>query len=190
MKRLAVAFAATAFAASAVQGGELDAAARAFLEAQVMPWAGDATLIEAVRSQNTRTMGLSAAEIDALDKAWRAEVGTASTPTISPVVESPASAMLRDRVSGSGGIITEIIVMDAVGLNVATSGITSDYWQGDEAKHQETYGVGADAIHVGELEFDESAQEYQVQLSISLTDPESGELVGAMTIGLLADALM
>ena len=80
--------------------------------------------------------------------------------------------------------------MDAQGLNVAASSVTSDYWQGDEAKHQETYGKGAGAVHFSAIEFDESSQMYQAQISISLSDPDSGAVIGAMTIGVDADSLM
>lgn len=169
--------------------GSLDTAARSFYESQVMVWATDAVILDAVTAQNSRTAGLSNDEILALDQAWRAEVGTAQTPTISPVLDNAASEFLRAQMASAGGAITEVFVMDAQGLNVAASGVTSDYWQGDEAKHQETFGVGANAVHVGEVEFDESAQEYLVQVSVSLTDA-SGAPVGAITVGVLADALM
>jgi len=86
-------------------------------------------------------------------------------------------------------VITEIILMDAVGLNVAVSHVTSDYWQGDEAKHQDTYGVGPDAVHFSEIELDESTQRYQGQISVTLVDPASGEAIGAVTIGVDAQAL-
>ena len=41
--------------------------------------------------------------------------------------------------------------MDAMGLNVAASDVTSDYWQGDEAKFKKTYAVGSGAIFIDEL---------------------------------------
>jgi hypothetical protein len=98
------------------------------------------------------------------------------------------SAYLKEKVAASGGRITEVFVMDALGLNVAASNVTSDYWQGDEDKYAKTYNMGSGAVFVDEVEFDESSQTYQGQISISLTDPASGEVVGAMTIGLNAEA--
>ena len=89
-------------------------------------------------------------------------------------------------VERSEGRITEIILMDSRGMNVAVSDITSDFWQGDEAKYQETYLVGADAVHVGEVELDESSQTYQAQVSFVVTDPQTGESIGAVTVGLNA----
>jgi len=93
-------------------------------------------------------------------------------------------------VAASNGAITEVFVMDAAGLNVTASDVTSDYWQGDEAKHQETFGFGAGAVYFSEVEFDESTQSYQAQVSLALTDPTTGEAIGAITVGLNADLLL
>lgn len=190
MKHSLYAAAVALMAAPAAQAIDAQTAMQSYLDAHVMEWSGDATILAAVTAQNARTAGLTAAEIDQLDKAWRAEVGTADAPTITPVLENPAADLLREKVAASGGAITEIFVMDAQGLNVAASSVTSDYWQGDEAKHQETYGKGAGAVHFSAIEFDESSQMYQAQISISLSDPDTGAVIGAMTIGVDADSLM
>lgn len=177
-----------ALAASFAHAVEAPPAMAAFVESDVMTWAHDANVISAVAEQNAETSGMSEAQIIEWDNTWRAEVGTASTPTISKVMSKELSKFLADKVAASGGRITEIFVMDSVGLNVAASGVTSDYWQGDEAKHQKTYGAGAGAVFVDVVEFDESSQTYQGQISIALTDPASGAVIGAMTIGLNAEA--
>ena len=145
-------------------------------------------MIEAVNAQNTQTAGSSEVQILEWDTQWRAEVGQASQPLISEVMGRDLSGFLSEQVAASGGRITEIFVMDALGLNVAASSVTSDYWQGDEAKYKKGFGVGAGAVFVDAVEFDESAQTYQGQISISLTDPATGAVVGAMTIGLNAEA--
>jgi hypothetical protein len=114
-------------------------------------------------------------------------VGTGNQPLIQKVMSAPLSAFLSEQVAASQGRINELFVMDLHGLNVASSGVTSDYWQGDEAKYQKTYQVGPNAIFVDAIEFDESTQSYLGQVSISLTDPDTGEVIGAMTIGLNAE---
>ena len=164
------------------------AAMAQFVRESVMAWANDPAILDAVIARNTETAGLSEAEILDMDTTWRAEVGQASTPTIDSVLGHSASEFLRTQVAASGGMITEVFVMDTVGLNVASSGVTSDYWQGDEAKFTETHGAGADAMHVGEVEFDESAQTYQGQVSFTLADPSTGAPIGAVTVGLNAEA--
>ena len=182
--------AAAILAALPAQADQYTEAIKGFYEAEIMGWASDPVLIQAILNQNAQTHELSADQIIEMDQAWRAEVGTGTTPTITPVLKHPASDFLRARVADYGGQITEIFVMDAQGLNVAASDVTSDYWQGDEAKHSETYGMGVGGFHVSEIELDESTQRYQAQVSFTLTDPASGQAVGAMTVGVDAESLM
>ncbi|PIL14860.1 hypothetical protein P775_26520 [Puniceibacterium antarcticum] len=169
---------------------EIETALHSFVEANVMPWVQDPVLIDAVNAHNAVSAGYDATKVLQVDAQWMAEIGGSDTPLINAVIESAASNFLRMHVGESGGAIYEIFVMDAKGLNVAASGLTSDYWQGDEAKFQKTYGVGADAFNYGEVEFDESSQQYQAQVSFSLTDPTSGELIGAVTVGINPDSVM
>ncbi len=177
-----------AVAASFAHAVDAPPAMRAFVESNIMSWAGSAQVIDAVTAQNAKTAGTSEAQILEWDADWRAQVGQADQPLISEVTGNALSAFLSEQVAASEGRITEIFVMDAVGLNVAASDVTSDYWQGDESKFTESFGAGPDAVFVDAVEFDESTQSYQGQISISLTDPASGEVVGAMTIGLNAEA--
>ncbi|MEM9970233.1 MAG: hypothetical protein AAF762_03930 [Pseudomonadota bacterium] len=169
---------------------EFTAALQAFYENEIADMASNETLVSAVAAQNVETMSYTLDQIEALDQAWRAEVGSQSTPTITPVLENATADVLRDQVDAFGGRITEIFVMDAQGLNVAASAVTSDFWQGDEAKHSETYGVGAGAVHISDIELDESTQRYQGQISFPVLDPASGEPIGAITVGVDAQSLM
>jgi hypothetical protein len=180
---------AAALAAAPAAADDFGPAIQSYLETEIAPWAGDPRLAEAVLAQNASTAGYTQDDIDRLDQDWRAEVGTADSALIRGVLDHPASAFLRERVEASAGAITEVFVMDARGLNVAASGLTSDYWQGDEAKFTETFPVGPGAIHISEIEFDESTQTYQAQVSLPIADPATGTVIGAMTVGLNADRL-
>lgn len=172
-----------------VSAQDYSGAARAYFEADIAPLMTHEMIVSAIRDQNVAHAGITQARIDELDAAWMAEVGTASRPTIDPVMGSAVSDMLRDIVAASDGRIADIFVMDAVGLNVAASHVTSDYWQGDEAKHQQTHGIGAGAIHVSDVDFDESTQVYAVQVSMSIVDPADAALIGAVTATIDADEL-
>ena len=90
----------------------------------------------------------------------------------------------------SGDAITEIFVTDARGLNVAASDLTSDYWQGDEEKHSETYAQGTGGFYISEVELDDSTQRYQAQVSFTLVDPATGQAIGAVTVGVDAESPM
>lgn len=177
-------------AATAGQAADYTPAMQSYLESDIMVWAADPVILEAIRAQNAMSAAYDQAQIDTLDTAWRAEVGASATPTITPVLTSAAAEFLRGKVKASGGAITEIFLMDAKGLNVAVSDTTSDYWQGDEDKFTMTYPLGAGAVHLGEVEMDESSQRYQGQVSITIADPATGEVLGAMTVGLDAESLL
>lgn len=146
-------------------------------------------VVAAIKAQNEKNAGLSQADIDSLDKTWRAEVGGSATPTIDPVLTGPVADMLRAAAEESEGLFTEIFLMDNHGLNVAASDTTSDYWQGDEDKWQQTFGVGGDAVHISEVELDESTQSYQSQVSVSVVDPETNQPIGAATFGVSVEML-
>ena len=161
----------------------------ALAEGEMRALLQDPALIAAVRAQNGQTMGLSETEITAMDQDWRAQVGAGSAPLIENVTANPVADALRAAQAASGGLYTEIFLMDAVGLNVAASDVTSDYWQGDEAKWQQTFAQGADALHISEIELDESTQAFQSQVSLSVIDPETGNPIGAATFGVNVEYL-
>ena len=176
-------------AAQSTIADEFTPALESYLQTNVVEWANDPVIIDALRTANAQTLSYNNDQILQLDQAWRAEVGQSSTPTITPILNNPAAEFLRNQVANSGGTISEAFIMDAVGLNAAASSVTSDMWQGDEAKFSATYGVGPGATHVGDVEFDESAQTYLGQDSMAVTDPATGELLGALTVGVNAEQL-
>lgn len=147
----------------------------------------NAQVQSAIRVSNTANLSIDEATILDQDAEWRREIGTSSTPEIDRIMTLPASDELRKMVKDSNGKIVEIIVMDNHGLNVAISNITSDFWQGDEEKFQQTYGKGAGSVHLGEVEFDDSSQTYVVQVSFVVTDA-GGLPIGAATFSLNAEA--
>lgn len=169
--------------ATQATANEFEPALRALAEQKIMEIASDPAIVAAIQARNSETGGMAEAAVIDLDNKWRAEVGGNDTPTITPVLQGDVADMLRDVRDESEGLFTEIFVMDMVGLNVAASDTTSDYWQGDEAKWQQTYGAGAGAIHISEVELDESTQSYQSQISVAITDPATNATIGAATFG-------
>lgn len=162
--------------------GEHIPAVTEYVNATVKPWLSDPTVIAAVKAQNEKNASLSQGDIDTLDKQWRAGIDGGDTAIIEGVLGNKLSEFLREKQQEAGGTITELFVMDDKGLNVGQSDPTSDYWQGDEAKFQKSYGAGAGAIFVDEIEKDESTQMLQSQASLTVVD-ESGKAIGAITIG-------
>ncbi|MEM6390877.1 MAG: hypothetical protein AAF825_13645 [Pseudomonadota bacterium] len=190
MTRFALLAAVASLTAAPSFANEFRPAMEAFLSDEIRDWAQSEVLVAAIVAQNVETEGYDQATIDAMDQAWRAEVGTGNTPTIDAVLRNEAADFLRERVAASGGTITEVFIMDHHGLNVAASATTSDMWQGDEAKFTETFPEGAMAVHFSDVELDDSTQAYQAQISVTIADPATGEPIGAMTVGVNAEALL
>lgn len=160
----------------------------AFVQEKVIPWLSDPVVISAIKAQNEKNAALAQGDIDALDQKWRAEVESADKPMITEVLGNDLSKFLQEKQAGSEGAFAELFVMDAKGLNVGQSDVTSDYWQGDEDKFTKSFGAGKDAIFVDEVEKDESTQALQSQASVTISD-ETGAPIGAITIGVNMDAL-
>ena len=140
----------------------------------------DPAIVSAVKAENAK--GKTMAQIQELDEKWKATPGIADY--MKAIMESPCALRLRE-IQESEPYYSEIFVMDNQGANVAMTDKTSDYWQGDEAKFKESFKDGAGAVHISEVEFDDSSQAYLVQVSIPVKDGD--KVIGAMTIGIDVD---
>ena len=148
----------------------------------IMAWGSDPILVTAVKQQNATQLTLDAIKkrdaewrkVDGLDDQMKAMIGSTA-----------GKRMLELEVSKP--YFFELFLMDNQGANVAMTNKTSDYWQGDEAKWQKSFADGKGALHVGDVEFDESAQDYLVQLSVPVMDGDKA--IGALTIGVNLDDL-
>lgn len=132
-----------------------------------------------IQAQNRYYGQLSADDIDKLDKQWRAEREADDQPLIGAVMSSPLSTYLTLVQAQSQGLYSEVFVMDRNGLNVGQGAVTSDYWQGDEAKFQKTFQVGPDAVFIDEPEFNDEFKTWRAQ--VNLTIVHDGEKIGAAT---------
>ncbi len=161
----------------------------AYVEANVRPWIEDPLIIEALKDHNERHAHLTPSDIDRMDAAWRAELSSNSQPLIDSVTDNPLSRFLKGKQAAAGGAITEIFVIDAKGLSIGESEPTSDYWQGDELKWQRTYPAGTGTLFVDRAKKDESTQMLQAQASLTVSDPQTHQPIGTITVGINLDAL-
>ena len=185
---LAAALAAATIAATsatAFAGGH-EAKINAYVESNISGWLGSAEIIAAVDQLNIDHLGISASEINRLDQRWRKEKKRGGGSLISSIMGNELSAFLRGIKAASGGVITEIFIMDNVGLNVGQTNGTGDLMQGDEAKWQKTYPVSAHAVFIDEVEEDGGVNVSQTSLTVARAN---GFRLGAITIGINVDAL-
>lgn len=148
--------------------------------AEIRDWLSNPVVEMSVVAQNRRHEGVDSIEINALDQAWRAERQSRDQPLIAATLSSPLSNYLTQIQAASGGILTEIFVVDAFGLNVGQSSITADFWQGDEAKYQKTFLVGPTTVFIDEPEFNEETKTWRTQVNLTLA--KDGKPIGAVTV--------
>jgi hypothetical protein len=135
----------------------------------------DPELVKAVREKNASKESME--DIARKDKEW---VENARYLLRKELSQSACALRLRE-LTRDDPVIVEAILMDAQGANVCVSRETSDYWQGDEAKFQRTFGANKD-VFLDEPALDASTGVYAIQLSVLLRD--AGAKIGALTLSL------
>ena len=178
---------------SGISSGEdpkLQQSVRQLVSGEINLWLRNPVITEALRLQNRTTSGYTEQQIKVLESIWQDEFASVQYDLIAEVLDRPVSRYLK-RVKLNGlGAYHEILLMDGVGLLTGVSDPNDDYWQGEEPKWLETYRGGKDALHIGNLKFDQSALAWEIQVSLPVIDPETQEPLGAITIGLDPSALV
>jgi hypothetical protein len=159
-----------------------------FIDANVRGWISDPIIIQALKAQNAANSHLTKADIQALDSEWVSETNRSLRPMIDKAMATPLSHFLKQKQDAAAGSITEVIVMDAKGLNAGQSSVTTDYWQGDEDKFIKSFDKGPGAVFVDDARKDASTQMLQSQVSMTIVD-ETDKPIGAITIGVNLDQL-
>ena len=170
------------FCSSAVFAEEAPQAVKDLASSTLSQYSTDPIIVAAVKAQNA--LGQSLDEIKAKDKKWMDTAG------VDDFMKSKMTSECGTHLAGvldSAKYFAEIFVMDNQGANVAMTGKTSDYWQGDEAKFQKSFAGGSGAVFIDEVKFDDSSQAYLVQVSVPVT--EGGKAIGAITFGINVDEL-
>jgi hypothetical protein len=139
----------------------------------VRQWAADPIVVQAARdaTANPRTMK----EIETVDGEWTAATGV--TPFMRSLIEHPAARRLKE-LRASNPEIQEAFLTDAMGVNVAITNKTSDFYQGDEVQYLEAFNQGKGGVHVGELSLDESIHSYSIHVGVPVLD--EGKVIGVL----------
>lgn len=172
----------TALSFSLSTAEEAPQAIKDLANSKLAGYGSDPVIVAAVKKQNA--LGKTLDEIKATDKKWQETAGTDAF--MESLVTSDCGTHLAN-IMNSEKYFAEIFVMDNQGANVAMTGKTSDYWQGDEGKFQKSFANGTGAVFVDEVEFDDSSQAYLVQISVPVLD--DGKAIGAITFGIDVEAV-
>ncbi|MDY6939070.1 MAG: HAMP domain-containing methyl-accepting chemotaxis protein [Cyanobacteriota bacterium] len=118
----------------------------------------------------TRTARATADELDDLSIS-ELENRFRATKLLAP--SQPLNDYLRELAEAGG--FAEIFVTERNGLNIATTNLTSDFVQRDEAWWQQGKTEGR---WMGRPQLDESADAYSIELIQAVVDPGNGEFLG------------
>jgi hypothetical protein len=162
----------------------------AYARSELKNWLSNPELIDAIKAQNDRHATLTTEVIAGLEDTWRAEFNGGDGSTITSTLTHPVSAWLKEQQAATAGFVTEVFIMDNQGLNVAQTNLTPNYWHGDDEIWRDTYQTGPDALHIGDVEFNEGTGFFQTQVSLAVTDPETGAAIGAVAFGINVQYLM
>ncbi len=143
-------------------------------------------------------------ELLARDRTWQqvAESGQPLPAWMGEILHSPLSKSLADWQRQQQGQYTEVFISAATGQLLASSRLTSDYWQGDEEKLQQTLRQakqdGPSALTGwmdrngngpnGFIDYDPSSQRFISHLSYPLW--YDGQIVAVITFGIQVEEVL
>ncbi len=168
--------------ATASETNEYRERLRNIAQNDIKKWMNNPQIIAAIKTQNESNNLLSLTEIEKLDREWQLQLNNINQPLIKKTIDNDLSLFLRQKQLESDGLYREIMIVDNRGLIVGSSIKSSDFLQGDEAKWLQTFKVGPGAIVIDNVTYDDSAQAFQAQ--VSLTISEGDEPIGSITVGI------
>lgn len=151
---------------------------KAYALSTLLPQSVNPVFVAAVKKQNAA--GLTMAAIQKIDKEW---IDAEEPLPIQTEMMSNATAVELKAFINKNGAIREAFVTDNQGANVGQNALTSDYWQGDEAKWKNAFNGGKGGVDVGKEQFDKSINAPIQQISLPIID-ENGAVIGTVTWGL------
>lgn len=141
------------------------------------------SVIRAVEVQNSERIPLG--EIKQRDQIWINAKGTPNA-LIREITRNDVAKYFQRRVENNNAI-DEVFLADNQGANVAAFPATSDYWQGDEDKWTLSFNDGNGEVFIGPLEYDDSTQKTQVQISAPVISND--KTIGVLILGVSVDYL-
>ena len=133
-------------------------------------WAAADVVVAAARGGSLlhAEQGLTGAPIAEIEDRFRVRKSLGAFPD--------ATRYLRQQIAASPHF-AEVFFTDSDGFNVAMTNPTSDFVQSDEAWWTNAWSHG---VSVGEVEYDESAGVWSVDISIRIDEPGSNVAIGVM----------
>ena len=163
--------------------GDLTPKAKAFVSKNLIGEINNKVFIKSTESQNSKKVPLG--QIQKIDKQW---IAAEEEMPLQKELQTNTCASEIKKLTKKHPAVLEAFVMDNQGAVVCENTLTSDYWQGDEAKWKNSYKGGKGGLDVGKSSFDKSANATIQQISLPVVD-DKGKVIGAITYGVVVDKL-
>ena len=150
---------------------------KSFAKKNLLPLCTDKELVAAVKAQNAKSMSLD--QIKKIDEEW---INAEDELPIHKELLNNACANRIKSIAEKLGSISETFAMDNQGANVGQNALTSDYWQGDEAKWANSFNSGEGGVDIDEAKLDKSTNRIDQKVALPIID-ESGNVIGAICFG-------
>ncbi|MGA9597237.1 MAG: cache domain-containing protein, partial [Acidimicrobiia bacterium] len=155
----------------------IDANVHALLSLSLSP-----SIVEAAEAANQKYANQTQAEIDAeiarLDQAWKDNDASVES-LASGIAGNAVSAHLQTFLKSFPDNV-EVFVTDQQGLNIAMTDRTSDYLQADEGWWQGAYANQQGAVFIGDVEYDDSAGAWAMNIGVPVYSPITKQVVGIL----------
>jgi len=158
-----------------------------FVVNEMKLWMKNDIVLKTLRKQNEKHALLSQTDKKILNDTWNGERRKNKKPLMNRVLENDLSKLLRTIKEDSVGVFTEIIIIDAYGVNAGQSMISEDYWQGGNKKWENTLGSRSYGTYISDLGFDYNTEFFQVEVAFIVT--EDDEPIGVIYAGIDVDQI-
>lgn len=119
-----------------------------------------------------------------LDAQWRALAPRHHSEMARIIAAQDASIAMNRWQKDHESLVTEVMLTNSIGALVAMSRLSSDFWQGDEAKFEHHIRKDASNLYISPIYYDESTSRFQVIVSKPIIAESRWLPVGVLIIGL------
>lgn len=172
-------------------GFDLSASEKDTIQKIIAPWVQkirtNKEIIAAIVQQNSANRTKPANQLKQIDDQWQLAFTVNNLNFPKAIVNQSISHLLGQFAAHSGDLLSEVIIMDERGYNVAIAEMTSDYWQGDEEKFTQVFNTPPSTIYFDKIKYDASSKRFQVQVSAPFLHPQTQKPIGAITLGVDVD---
>ena len=164
-----------------VSASEVPWAVNDYIDRELLSWVNDARIVDAIAQQNARHREMNAL---AVTPASVTGPGAGVPQPKAPI----AAAFIQTQIARAEGQIAGVTLLDAYGLTVVSSGSASVYFKGGKPKNSNRFSPPSGIFVIDQVAVDERSKAHQSRVSMPITEPSNGAIIGVITVELEAAA--